>query len=254
MRRLFVFFLVAALWLAVPAIASSENLRLEIQSWSWQGMFGRYDKAQLRRGFQVYSEVCANCHGLRLVAYRNLEDLGFTEEEIKRIAAEKEVQDGPNEQGEMFTRFARPSDRFVSPYVNDQAARVANHGALPPDLSLMAKARAGGPDYLYSLLTGYEDPPSGVILTPGMNYNKVFPGHQIAMPQPLFEDMVTYDDSTSAALPQLAQDVTAFLNWTAEPELEGRHALGLKTLAFLVLLTGLLYALKRQIWSGVQHG
>ncbi|VBB68891.1 ubiquinol cytochrome C oxidoreductase, cytochrome C1 subunit [invertebrate metagenome] len=251
MRRFFVFVLVAT-WLAVPAVASSEEKPLlAAQSWPWRGIFGSYDKDQLRRGFMVYSEVCANCHGLRLVAYRNLVDIGFTDEEIKTIAAEKEVQDGPNEQGEMFTRFARPSDRFVSPYANDQAARVANNGALPPDLSLMAKARAGGPDYLYSLLTGYEDPPSDVILTPGMNYNKAFPGQQIAMPQPLFEDMVTYDDGTSASLPQLAKDVTAFLNWTAEPELDARHALGLKTLAFLVFLTGLFYALKRQIWSGV---
>lgn len=250
MHRFFVFVLVAVIW-AVPAIASSEQAPLDMQSWSWQGLFGSYDQTQLKRGFKVYREVCANCHSLQLVAYRNLADIGFTEEDIKTIASGKEVEDGPNEQGEMFIRFARPSDRFVPPYPNDQAARIANNGALPPDLSLIAKARIGGPDYLYSLLMGYADPPFDVTLMPGMNYNKVFPGQQIAMPQPLFGDIVTYDDETSASLPQLAKDVTAFLNWAAEPELDTRHALGLKTLAFLILLTVLFYALKRQIWADV---
>ncbi len=250
MRRFFAFIL-AIVALAAPAVASSDRLPLDRQSWSWQGLFGSYEQAQIKRGFKVYREVCASCHSLNLVAYRHLAAIGFTEEGIRVIAAEKEVQDGPNDQGEMFTRSARPSDPFVPPYPNDQAARVANNGALPPDLSLITKARAGGPDYLYSLLTGYADPPADVVLMPGMNYNKVFPGQQIAMPQPLFEDIVTYDDGTPASLPQMAKDITAFLNWAAEPELDARHGLGLKTLAFLILLAGLFYALKRQIWSDV---
>ncbi|KAF0112598.1 MAG: ubiquinol-cytochrome c reductase cytochrome c1 subunit [Rhodospirillaceae bacterium] len=250
MRRLFILIVMA---LATPAVAlaSSEKVSLETQHWSWQGLFGSYDQAQLKRGFKVYKEICASCHALGLVAYRNLADIGFAEEEIKAIAAEKEIQDGPNDMGEMFSRSARPSDPFVSPYSNDPAARVANNGALPPDLSLIAKARAGGPDYLYSLLVGYAEPPTDITLVPGMSYNRVFPGHQIAMPQPLFEDMVSHDDGTSSSLPQLAKDVTAFLNWTAEPELNARHSLGLKTLAFLILLTALFYALKRQMWSDV---
>lgn len=251
MHRFFVFVLVAMV-LVVPTMAASENSSLNVQSWTWQGLFGSYDQAQLKRGFKIYREVCGNCHGLRLVAYRNLADIGFTEEDIKTIATEKEIQDGPNEQGEILTRFARPSDRFVPPYPNDQAARVANNGALPPDLSLITKARVGGPNYLYSLLTSYEEPPSTVTLMPGMSYNKVFPGQQIAMPQPLFEEVVAYDDGTSAPLPQLAKDVTAFLNWAAEPELDSRHALGLKTLAFLILLVGLFYALKRQVWASIR--
>lgn len=256
MRQFFVLTLATVVLLTatvaiIPVLASHEKPVLNVQSWSWQGLFGSYDHAQLKRGFRIYKEVCANCHALGLVAYRDLSDIGFTNEEIKIIAAEKEVQDGPNEQGEMFTRTARPADHFVSPYPNDQAARAVNNGALPPDLSLITKARAGGPDYLYSLLTGYADPPSDITLMPGMNYNKAFPGQQIAMPQPLFDGIVTYDDGTVSSLSQLSRDITAFLNWSAEPELDTRHSLGLKTMVFLIFLTGLLYALKRQIWSSI---
>lgn len=258
MRQPFIFILATVILISVTtdmttqsAVFSSttEKLSLDVQSWSWQGLFGTYDQAQLKRGFRIYKEVCANCHALNFVSYRNLSDVGFSNEEIKVIAAEKEIQDIPNEQGEVLTRPARPSDHFVSPYPNDQAARFANNGALPPDLSLITKARAKGPDYLYSLLTGYSEPPSTVVLMPGMNYNRTFPGQQIAMPQPLFDGVVAYEDNTSPSLSQLARDITAFLNWAAEPELNVRHSLGLKTIIFLALLTGLLYALKRQIWS-----
>ncbi len=239
--------------LLIPAAASAEVAKLPAQDWSFSGVFGTYDRAELRRGLQVYREVCASCHGLDLVSYRNLQDVGFSEDEVKAVAAEYEVTDGPNEEGEMFTRPARPSDRFVPPFANDNAARASNNGALPPDLSLLAKARKGGPDYLYALLTGYhEEPPEGVTLMEGMNYNAYFPGNQIAMAPPLEDDAVEYTDGTKATSAQMSEDVTTFLNWAAEPELEERKRLGIKVLLFLVVLTGMMYALKRQVWSD-QH-
>jgi cytochrome c1 len=242
----------AVLGTASPAHAE-EGAALEHQSWPWLGVFGKYDQAQLKRGFQVYHEVCSNCHSLKLVAYRNLAEIGFSEDEIKAVAAEKQVKDGPNDQGEMFDRPARPSDRFVPPFPNDQAARAANNGALPPDLSLMTKARKGGPDYVYAILTGFKDAPEGVTLNEGMYYNDAFPGHQIGMPPPISDDLVTYADGTKASKEQIAKDIVAYLNWAAEPELDVRHALGIKVLGFLVVLTALLYALKRRIWSDVEH-
>ena len=236
---------------AIPAQAN-EGVELEKQSWSWLGVFGQYDKAQLKRGYQVYHDVCSNCHALKRVAYRNLSYLGFTEDEIKTFAAEKQVTDGPNDQGEMYQRPARPSDRFVSPFANDQAARVVNGGALPPDLSLIVKARAGGPDYIYSLLTGFLDtPPEGHVTPDGMYYNKVFPGNNIAMPPPVSDDLVTYADGTKATKEQISKDVVAFLNWTSEPELDERHSMGIKVLGFLFVFTAMLYALKRRIWADV---
>jgi cytochrome c1 len=237
---------------AVPALAE-EGPELAHQNWPWLGVFGKYDQAQLKRGFQVYHDVCSNCHSLKLVAYRNLAEIGFTEDEIKAFAAEKTVKDGPNDAGEMFDRPARPSDRFVPPFANDQAARAANNGALPPDQSLLAKARKGGPDYLYAVLTGYEDAPAGVTVPDGMSYNKAFPGHNIGMPAPLADDVVTYADGTKATTDQEAKDITAFLNWTSEPELDTRHSMGLKVLGFLAVLTALFYALKRKVWSDVEH-
>jgi cytochrome c1 len=238
---------------AVPALAAEEGPTLVHQNWPWLGVFGKYDQAQLKRGFQVYHEVCSNCHSLNLVAYRDLAALGFTPDEIKAIAAEKTVKDGPNDQGEMFDRPALPSDHFVPPFANEQAARLANNGALPPDQSLLVKARKGGPDYIYALVTGYEDAPAGFTVNDGMYYNKVFTGHQIGMPPPISDDVVTYADGTKATADQIARDVTAFLNWTSEPELDARHSLGLKVLGFLVVLTALFYALKRKIWSDVDH-
>jgi cytochrome c1 len=244
-------FAAALLAVAIPALAE-EGPALEHQSWSWHGPFGQYDKAQLRRGFQVYREICSNCHALKLLAYRNLAYLGFSEDETKAIAAEKQVQDGPNDQGDMYSRPARLSDRIVSPFPNDQAARVANNGALPPDLSLITKARAGGPNYIYGVLTGFMDtPPEGVTMPDGMYYNKAFPGHQIAMPQPINDDQVTYADGTKATKEQIAKDAVAFLNWAAEPELDQRHSLGVKVLIFVFVLTALFYALKRKIWAKV---
>lgn len=219
------------------------------QEWSWQGPFGTFDRAALRRGLQVYAEVCASCHSLNLVAYRTLGEIGFSEAEIKAFAAEYEVVDGPDDEGDMFERQARPADIFVSPFENDNAARASNNGALPPDLSLMTKARFNGPDYLYALLTGYGDAPAGTEVMDGMYYNAYFSGHQIAMAPPLYDDAVEYADGTEATEAQTARDVTTFLAWTAEPEMEERKRLGAKVMIFLLVLTGFLYALKRRIWA-----
>jgi len=250
----------AAVVLAVSAPAgANEGAALDKQKWSWQGA-GLYDKAQLKRGWQVYHDVCSNCHALKRVAYRNLTYLGFSEDDVKAFAAEKSVKDGPNDQGDMYDRPARPSDRFVSPFANDNAARAANGGALPPDLSLIVKARTGGPDYIYSLLTGFEEtPPADLhgadgkpwVVPEGKFFNKVFPGHNISMPPPVSDDIVTYTDGTKATKEQISKDVTAFLNWTSEPELDERHSLGIKVLGFLAVLTAMLYAVKRKIWANI---
>lgn len=222
----------------------------EARDWSFEGLFGTFDRAAAQRGFQVYQNVCAGCHGLRHLAYRNLGALGYTEDQVKAIAATVEVQDGPNDNGEMFFRKAKPSDRFKEPFPNEAAARAANNGAYPPDLSVITKARPNGPDYLYALLTGYKDaPPEGVTIPEGMFYNEAFPGQQIAMVPPLAPDMVEYQDGTKATVPQMAKDVTTFLAWASEPEMEDRKALGRSVIIFLIVLTALLYALKRKIWS-----
>lgn len=250
MRRVLSVFAALASLAATPALAA-EGGPLPEHHWSFQGLFGTFDRAAAVRGLQVYTDVCAGCHSLSLVAYRNLADLGLSEDAIKALAATATVADGPNDQGEMFDRPGRPADHFVKPFPNDQAARAANNGALPPDLSLIVKARVGGPDYLYGLMTGYEEPPADFKLFSGMNYNKVFPGHQIAMPQPLSDGAVTYADGTEATLDQMAQDVTTFLAWTSEPELEARKRMGVKVILFLLVLSGLLYAWKRKVWAEV---
>ncbi|MEM9441675.1 MAG: cytochrome c1 [Pseudomonadota bacterium] len=230
--------------------AAGEAVPLLEKSWPHDGVFGAYDRAAAQRGFQVYREVCSACHGLEFVAFRTLQDLGFSEEEVKALAAEYTVIDGPDDEGEMFERPARPSDRYPGPYPNANAARAANGGAYPPDLSLMAKARPNGTNYVYSLLLGYSDePPADVEVGDGMNYNAYYPGHQIAMAQPLYEDSVEYIDGTPTTLEQHASDVATFLTWTAEPKLEERKGMGLKVMIFLVILTGLFYATKRKIWS-----
>ena len=220
------------------------------QKWSFDGIFGTFDRGQVRRGLQVYVEVCASCHSLDLVVYRHLAGIGMNEEEIKALAGEAEVTDGPDDEGEMFTRPAGLADPFVNPFENSNAARAANNGALPPDLSLIAKARVGGPDYLYALLTGYkEEAPAGIELLEGMNYNEYFPGNQIAMAAPIGDEAVEYADGTKPTLDQHALDVVSFLVWAAEPELEERKNLGIKVILFLIVLTAMLYALKRQIWA-----
>ncbi len=235
------------------AAAAGPGVEAPGQHWSHAGLFGTYDRAALRRGFQVYKNVCAGCHGLRLVAYRNLMDIGFSENEVKAIVAEVEVRDGPNDDGEMFDRPGLPSDRFKSPFPNENAARASNNGAYPPDLSLIVKARPGGVDYLYAVLTGYKEAPAGTAVPEGMHYNEYFPGHMIAMPAPIAEDGVEYADKTKATVEQQAKDVSVFLAWASEPELEERKRMGIKVILFLLLLTGLFYVVKRRIWADVHH-
>ncbi|MEL0206827.1 MAG: cytochrome c1 [Alphaproteobacteria bacterium] len=255
MRKVFVAATMALL--AVTGIsgaaqaAGGGDVRLEKQEWSFAGVFGHYDKASMQRGFQVYLEVCAGCHSLEYVAFRNLADLGYNEAEIKAIAAEYEVQDGPDEDGEMFMRPARPADRFPSPYANDNQARANNNGALPPDLSLIAKARAYGPDYLYSLLTGYVEAPSSVSVPEGMYYNDAYSGHMIAMPQPIYGDDVEYADGASTSVQAISADVTHFLMWAAEPKLEIRKRIGVAAVFFLSIFLIMSYLAKRRVWADV---
>lgn len=240
-----------ALLAAAPALAAGDSAAPKSPGFSFQGPFGTYDRGELQRGFQVYQEVCASCHSLKYFAFRNLQSIGFSEDQAKAIAGQYEVTDGPDGEGEMFERPGRLADRMPAPFANDNAARAANNGALPPDLSLIVKARAGGENYLYSLLTGYEDPPSDVEMGEGMNYNPYFGGAQIAMAAPLFEDGVEYADGTKASVEQMARDITTFLTWAAEPEMEARKGMGIKVMIFLVLLTVLLYMVKRKVWRDV---
>jgi cytochrome c1 len=239
-----------ALVLIAAPVAASETPGPATQKWSFAGLFGTFDRAAQQRGFQVYKEVCSGCHSLDQVAYRNLAALGYNEDQIKAIAATVEVQDGPNDNGEMFVRKGKPYDKFKNPFPNENAARAANNGAYPPDLSVITKARPHGTDYLYALLTNYkEEPPKGVKMAEGMFYNAAFPGAQIAMVPPLAPDAVQYQDGTKATVSQMAKDVTVFLAWAAEPELEERKSMGRGVILFLLALTALLYALKRKIWA-----
>ncbi|MFZ1413950.1 MAG: cytochrome c1 [Defluviicoccus sp.] len=242
----------ATLLFATGTAVAADAPKLPTQSWGFSGVFGTFERPALQRGFQVYKQVCASCHGASLLAYRNLTDIGFTPQEVTEIAAEFEVEDGPNDEGEMFIRKALAADRFVMPFPNEAAARAANNGGYPPDLSLITKARLGGPDYIFALLTGYkEEPPAGFELLEGMYYNEYFAGHQIAMAPPLSEGGVDFADGTPATVDQMARDVVTFLSWAAEPEMEERKRLGVKVMLFLVVLTALLFALKRKIWSDV---
>jgi ubiquinol-cytochrome c reductase cytochrome c1 subunit len=235
---------------AVPAMAADAPKPAK-QSWSFNGPFGTYDRASLQRGFQIYKEVCSACHAMHQLYYRNLAALGYNEAEIKALAASVEVTDGPNDNGEMFTRQGRPYDRFKAPFPNSNAARAANNGAYPPDLSVITKARPHGADYIYALLTGYKAPPAGLKLNDGMAYNAAFGGGQIAMASPLSEGAVEYKDGTKPTVPQLAKDVTTFLAWAAEPEMEERKRMGFKVMLFLLILSGVLYAAMRRIWKDV---
>lgn len=236
--------------------------------WSFAGLFGTYDKAQLQRGLKVYTEACAVCHSMDLVAFRTLEDLGYSEDQVKAFAANYEVEDGPDADGEMFMRTAVASDYFPSPFANPEAAAASNNGAVPPDFSLLAKARyvergfpqfifdiftgynESGPNYIYSLLTGYEEPPEGVEVAIGNYYNPHFiGGNALAMAPPLYEDLVTYDDGTPETIDQYARDVSAFLMWAAEPHMEERKQTGFMVILFLLIFTSLLYLTKKSIFS-----
>ncbi len=238
--------------LAAPSLAQEKEKPIDVK-WSFNGPFGTFDRASAQRGFQIYKEVCSNCHSMSLLSYRDLSSLGFTEEQVKTIAAEFTVPGGVNDQGEAITRPALPSDRFKAPYANEQAARAGNGGALPPDQSLIIKAREDGPDYVYSLLQGYVDPPAGTKVPDGQYYNKYFPGHYLAMPQPLREDQVEYADGTKPTLEQEARDIVQFLTWASEPSMERRKQMGVKIVLFLALMTGLTYAVKKKVWKDVHH-
>ena len=230
--------------------ATEADEALPKQNWTFSGIFGSFDNASVQRGLQVYLEVCAHCHSLEYVAYRNLSEIGYDDDQIKAIAEQYEVEDGPDNEGTMFMRNARPSDYFVSPYANEKEASFMNNGAMPPDLSLLYKARPGGADYIYALLTGYGEPDEHEV-PDGLYFNTHFSGAAIAMPQPLYGDDVEYQDGTEASLEQESRDVTAFLAWAAEPSLGVRKQLGLKVILFLIALTALLYATKRKIWGDI---
>jgi ubiquinol-cytochrome c reductase cytochrome b/c1 subunit len=243
------------------------------QKWSFAGPLGKFDRAQLQRGFKVYREVCGNCHSLSLVSFRNLAEPGgpeFSAAAAQAVAAEYKVKGGPNDQGEMVDRPGQAADHFPPPFPNDAAARASNGGALPPDLSVIAKARTyergfprflldlvtqyqeQGVDYIVALLKGYEQKPADMQMAPGMMYNKYFPGHGIAMPPPISDGQVSYDDGSPATIDQYAHDVAAFLAWTAEPHMEARKRLGLQVIIVLLVLSGLLYFTKKRIWHAVQ--
>jgi cytochrome c1 len=244
------------------------------QKWSFAGGFGKYDRAQLQRGFKVYREVCQNCHGMTLLSFRNLAEAGgpsFTPAQAAAVAAEYKIKDGPNDAGDMFERPGRPADRFPAPFPNENAARAANGGAYPPDMSVIAKARTyergfpwfvfdalpftqyqeHGPDYIHALMTGYAQAPAGMTMPAGMNYNKYFPGHLIGMPPPIQDGQVTYDDGTKGTIDQYGKDVSAFLMWAAEPHMEARKRIGLQVLIFMILFAGLVYFTKKKVWSSV---
>ena len=236
-------------------VNAAEKVELLKTNWSFKGLFGKFDRGSLQRGYQVYTEVCSSCHSMKYVSYRNLFEPGgpeFSEDQAKAIARSFEVTDGPNSDGEMFTRPAKLSDKFVMPYENVKAAQAANGGAYPPDMSVLAKARSGGVDYIYSVLLGYEDPPSGITLDDGVYYNKYMYGNNIKMAQPLSDGLIEYSDGTIASQEQMAKDVTTFLMWAAEPHLEARHKMGFKAILYLIILTILVYFSMKKIWSRIE--
>lgn len=253
MRHLICAALALSALLSLPGAtpcAAEETPSPPRQEWPFYGVFGTYDRASAQRGFQVYKEVCSACHPVKHLYFRDLSDLGYSEDEVKAVAGSYQVtNEEANDQGEMYQRPGRPSDRIPGPFPNDQAARAANNGALPPDLSMIVKAREGGPDFIYALLNGYKEPPAGFNLLPGMYYNEYFPGHQIAMPPPLNDGAVTFSEGTPATVPQMSHDVVTFLTWAAEPNLEPRHRAGFKVVLFLLIAAGIFYAAKRKIWA-----
>jgi len=272
LQRIIIAFALAA---ALPQVVSAQEAEAPPrQHWSFAGPFGVYDQAQLQRGFKIYREVCSTCHSIKLLAFRNLADPGgpgFTEAQATAIASSFQVTDGPNDQGQMFQRPGGIADHFPPPFPNDQAARAALGGKLPPDMSDLAKARShewgfpkfvfdaftmyqeDGPDYIHAILNGYTDPPAGVAIPPGGQYNKYFPGGAIGMPKPLTDGQVEYTDGTPTTVDQYGRDVAAFLMWAAEPTLDARHRLGFQVMVFLIIFTGLLYFTKKKVWHAVHH-
>ena len=256
MRKVLIISLAILLSLSIQLkINSAEKVELIETDWTFKGLLGKFDRASLQRGYQVYTEVCAACHSMKYISYRNLTEKGgpeFSEAQVKAIAASFDVTDGPNADGEMFSRPARLSDKFPMPYPNEKAAQAANGGAYPPDMSVLAKARKGGVDYLYSVLLGYEDPPAGVTLDEGVYYNKFMYGNKIKMPKVLEDDLIEYSDGTPVTEEQMAKDVVTFLMWSAEPHLETRHKMGFRAIIYLIILTVLVYFSMKKIWSRIE--
>ena len=247
------FFIVILISL-VPFSVFSEEKKIDLieTDWSFNGIFGTFDRASLQRGYQVYQEVCSGCHSVQHLSYRNLSEKGgpeFSIEEAKAFASQFEIEDGPNSEGEMFLRNAKLSDKFVKPYPNIEASTAANGGAYPPDMSVLAKARAGGADYIYSLLLGYEEPPINYELDDGVYYNKYMPGNKIKMSEPISDGVVEYLDGTEANKEQIVKDVTTFLVWASEPHLESQHRMGFKVIIYLIILITLVYMSKQKVWS-----
>jgi ubiquinol-cytochrome c reductase cytochrome c1 subunit len=263
LRKLLI--LLAGLVLGTASLpASAEETTLKPMAWSFEGPFGRFDQEQLQRGYKVYHDVCSACHSMKLMSYRNLGQPGgpFYDAKypnpndnpyVKTIAKDFQVPDIDQDTGDAIKRPATPADTFASPFVNEFAARASNGGALPPDLSLIIKAREGGPRYVYSLLTGYETPPANMTVPAGKYYNPYYPNGMIGMPLQLTDDRVTYDDGTKATASQEAQDVVAFLTWASDPHMEERKKLGLAVMIYLLLFTGVLYASYRAIWRNIGH-
>lgn len=238
-------------WLSVLGIYAENISVLPKQNWDFAAPLGTFDRGALQRGFQVYKQVCSACHSIKYISFRHLKTLGLSDAEIKVLASQYQIKDGPNDDGEMFERPGRPSDYFPLVYANEKQARASNGGAFPPDLSLIVKARAGGTDYIYAILTGFKENAS-FNLAPGQYYNEYFPGHAISMAPPLNDGLVTYGDGTKASVEQMAHDVTTFLAWASEPEVEERKRLGLKVLMYLLVMTGLFWATMRRIWKNVK--
>ena len=244
---------VLAATLAVGSLPARAQEPMPNEKWSFERLFGSYDLAAAQRGFQIYSSVCSNCHSMNLLHYRDLSGIGLDKAQIEAVAAAVTVPDGVDDQGNPKQGPATPADQFKSPFANDAAAKAANNGAVPPDLSLMVNAREGGPNYVYGILTGFVPAPPGFKVGEGLYYNKMFPGHQIHMPPPLQDGTVDYTDGTSDKLPQEAHDVITFLAWAANPELVERKQVGVRVILFLVFMTGITYAVKRKVWSDVHH-
>ena len=254
LNNLFSKIFIIILLIGISDISYSEENKTELlkSNWSFKGVFGTFDRSSLQRGYQVYQEVCSGCHSVQHLSYRNLTEKGgpeFSAEEAKAIAAQFEVTDGPNEDGEMFTRPGRLSDKFVKPFPNVKAGAAANGGAYPPDMSVLAKARKGGADYIYSLLMGYDEAPAGYELDDGVYYNKYMPGNKIKMSEPISDGIVEYADGTETTKAQISKDVTTFLVWAADPHLEARHRMGFKVFLYLIVLLTMVYLSKQKVWS-----
>jgi ubiquinol-cytochrome c reductase cytochrome b/c1 subunit len=269
MQRTLIALTLAASLAGIGTAGAAEVTAPPANKWSFSGPFGKYDEAQLQRGFKVFKEVCASCHSMDMLAFRNLADPGgpgYSAAQAAAVAAEYKIKD-LDDAGNPIEREGRAADYFPAPFPNAKAAAAANGGVAPPDFSTLAKARTyergfpwfvidmvsqyqeQGPDYIVALLKGYEDPPQGVQLPPGANYNKYFPGHAIAMPKPLQDGQVTFDDGAPQTLDQYAKDVAAFMMWVAEPHMIARKRLGFQVMIFLIVLAGLMYFTKKKVWS-----